>query len=112
MNTLHPIGVLKTIEAPCSYIQDSLGLFQQISADSDHHLLFDSAEIESKEHLKSLLLVDACLKLTCHGLVVTLDALTDNGKDLTHLHCTKIFNTAHYWSNTKQITTHFPTIRY
>ncbi|WP_160062819.1 anthranilate synthase component 1 [Psychromonas sp. L1A2] len=82
MNTLHPIGVLKTIEAPCSYIQDSLGLFQQISADSDHHLLFDSAEIESKEHLKSLLLVDACLKLTCHGLVVTLEALTDNGKDL------------------------------
>ena len=82
MNTLHPIGVLKTIEAPCSYIQDSLGLFQQISADSDHHLLFDSAEIESKEHLKSLLLVDACLKLTCQGLTVTLNALTDNGKDL------------------------------
>jgi anthranilate synthase component I len=82
MNTLHPIGVLKTIEAPCSYIQDSLGLFQQISAESDHHLLFDSAEIESKAHLKSLILVDACLKITCHGLVVTLDALTDNGKDL------------------------------
>ena len=82
MNTLHPIGVLKTIEAPCSYILDSLGLFQQISVKSDHHLLFDSAEIESKEHLKSLLLVDACLKLTCQGLVVTLEALTDNGKDL------------------------------
>jgi len=82
MNTLHPIGVLKTIEAPCTYIQDSLGLFQKISVDSDHHLLFDSAEIESKEHLKSLLLVDACLKLTCQGLTVTLAALTDNGKDL------------------------------
>ncbi|TEW54392.1 anthranilate synthase component 1 [Psychromonas sp. RZ22] len=82
MNTHHPIGVLKTIEAHCSYIQDSLGLFQQISADSQNHLLFDSAEIESKAHLKSLILVDACLKITCHGLVVTLDALTDNGKDL------------------------------
>lgn len=82
MNTLHPIGVLKTIEAPCRYIQDSLGLFQQISLDSHHHLLFDSAEIESKAHLKSLILVDACLKITCHGLLVTLDALTDNGKDL------------------------------
>lgn len=82
MNTQHPIGVLKTIEAPCSYIQDSLGLFQQISANSDNHLLFDSAEIESKAHLKSLILVDACLKITCQGLVVTLDTLTDNGKDL------------------------------
>lgn len=82
MNTHHPIGVLKTIEAPCSYIQDSLGLFQQISENSEHHLLFDSAEIESKAHLKSLILVDSCLKITCQGLVVTLDALTDNGKDL------------------------------
>ena len=82
MNTLHPIGVLKTIEAPCRYIQDSLGLFQQISTNSNNHLLFDSAEIESKAHLKSLLLVDACLKITCQGLTVTFDALTDNGKDL------------------------------
>lgn len=82
MNTLHPIGVLKTIEAPCRYIQDSLGLFQKISANSHNHLLFDSAEIESKAHLKSLLLVDACLKITCQGLTVTFDALTDNGKDL------------------------------
>jgi anthranilate synthase component 1 len=82
MNTQHPIGVLKTIEKKCSYIQDSLGLFQKVSENSHHHLLFDSAEIESKAHLKSLLLVDASLKITCHGLVVTLDALTDNGKDL------------------------------
>jgi len=82
MNTQHPIGVLKTIEKPCSYIQDSLGLFQQISEESDNHLLFDSAEIESKAHLKSLILVDACLKITCQGLIVTFDALTDNGKDL------------------------------
>ncbi|RBW41325.1 anthranilate synthase component I [Psychromonas sp. B3M02] len=82
MNTHHPIGTLKTIEAPCHYIQDSLGLFQKISANSHHHLLFDSAEIESKAHLKSLILVDACLKITCQGLTVTLDALTDNGKDL------------------------------
>jgi len=82
MNTQHPIGVLKTIEKKCSYIQDSLGLLQKISKDSHHHLLFDSAEIESKAHLKSLILVDACLKITCNGLIVTLDALSDNGKDL------------------------------
>ena len=82
MNTNHPIGVLKSISAECNYISDSLGLFQLISKNSDNHLLFDSAEIESKAHLKSLMLVDACLKITCNGLKVTLDALTDNGKDL------------------------------
>jgi len=82
MNTNHPIGVLKSISADCEYISDSLGLFQTFSVNSDNHLLFDSAEIESKNHLKSLMLIDACMKITCRGLTVTLDALTDNGKDL------------------------------
>lgn len=82
MNTNHPIGVLKSISADCEYISDSLGLFQTFSANTDNHLLFDSAEIESKNHLKSLMLIDACMKISCHGLTVTLDALTDNGKDL------------------------------
>lgn len=82
MNTLHPIGVLKSITGNCEYISDSLSLFQKISQNSHNHLLFDSAEIASKAHLKSLMLIDACLKITCTGLVVSFDALTDNGKDL------------------------------
>ncbi len=82
MNTLHPIGVLKNVEVDCAYTENSLALFQSITGNSDNHLLFDSAEIESKAHLKSLMLIDACMKITCHGLVVTFDALTDNGKDL------------------------------
>ena len=82
MNTNHPIGVLKSISVDCKYISDSLGLFQTFSVNSHNHLLFDSAEIESKNHLKSLMLIDACMKITCHGLTVTFDALTDNGKDL------------------------------
>lgn len=82
MNTVHPIGVLKSVEVDCNYIKDSLGLFHNITENSSNHLLLDSAEIESKEHLKSLMLIDACMKITCHGLTVTFEALTDNGKDL------------------------------
>lgn len=82
MNTLHPIGVLKSVEVDCDYIENSLALFQKITEHSNNHVLFDSAEIDSKAHLKSLMLIDACLKITCNGLVVTFDALTDNGKDL------------------------------
>jgi anthranilate synthase component 1 len=82
MNTHHPIGVLKSVEVDCNYIEDSLGLFQNITENSCNHLLLDSAEIESKAHLKSLMLIDACMKITCHGLTVTFEALTDNGKDL------------------------------
>ena len=54
-------------------------MFQKVTEKSNNQLLFDSAEIASKAHLKSLMLLDACMKITCHGLVVTLDALTDNG---------------------------------
>lgn len=82
MNTLHPIGVLKSIEVDCNYIEDSLGLFNNITENSSNHLLLDSAEIESKAHLKSLMLIDASMKITCHGLSVTFEALTDSGKDL------------------------------
>ena len=82
MNTLHPFGVLKSVEVDCNYIQDSLALFHNITENSNNHLLLDSAEIESKAHLKSLMLIDACMKITCHGLVVSFEALTDNGKDL------------------------------
>ncbi len=82
MKTDHPIGVLKNIEAQCRYIQDPLGLFQQLSEFSHDHLLFDSAEINTKTHLKSLMIVDSCMTITCNGLVVTLEATTDNGKDL------------------------------
>lgn len=82
MNTRHPTGVLKSVEVDCDYIENSLALFQNLTEQSCNHLLLDSAEIESKAHLKSLMLIDACMKITCHGLSVTLEALTDNGKDL------------------------------
>ena len=98
MNTLHPIGVLKNVEVDCNYIEDSLGLFHSITGNSCNHLLLDSAEIESKAHLKSLMLIDACMKITCHGLNVTFEALTDNGKDLL------TFITPHF--STQLITEH------
>lgn len=82
MNTLHPIGVLKSITAECAYIENSLALFQHLTTKTVNNLLFDSAEIESKAHLKSLMLIDGCMKITCRGLVVNFEALTDNGKDL------------------------------
>lgn len=82
MNTLHPIGVLKSFHVESRYIQKSLPLFQKLTQNKTNNLLFDSAEISTKAHLKSIMLLDACLKITCHGLQVTFEALTDNGKDL------------------------------
>ena len=44
-----------------------------------HNLLLESAEIDSKQDLKSLMLIDAAVRIVCRGKVVTLEALTDNG---------------------------------
>ncbi|MEI6897927.1 MAG: anthranilate synthase component 1 [Psychromonas sp.] len=107
MNT-HPIGVLKTLLTDCPYIQDSLGLFEKMSENSANHLLFDSAEIDSKAHLKSLMLVDACLKITCQGLQVTLEALTDNGKDLITFIAPKFSTTFITQQSPSKLTLEFP----
>ena len=42
--------------------------------------LLESAEIDKKHQLKSLLVTDAALKIVCHGHQVAMTALTVNGK--------------------------------
>ncbi|GAA9213201.1 hypothetical protein BTM418_07810 [Helicobacter pylori] len=46
------------------YIPYPLALYEKL--EQQHTLLFESAEIESKVHTKSLLMAKACLKLICN----------------------------------------------
>ena len=48
-------------------------------------LLLESADIDSKDDLKSLLLVDSALRITALGDTVTIQALSDNGASLLPL---------------------------
>jgi anthranilate synthase component 1 len=73
-------GKVETLVIEGEYIADPLHAFQYICGDKPHSLLLESAEIDSKDNLKSLLLIDAALKLECHGHTVVCRALTDNGK--------------------------------
>ena len=73
-------GKVETLIQPGAYIHDPLLAFQHLCADSPHSLLLESAEIDSKDNLKSLLLVDAAVKLECMGQEVTCRALSDNGR--------------------------------
>ncbi len=59
------------------YIPYPLALYEKL--EREHTLLFESAEIESKAHTKSLLLAKACLKLICNHNIVTITSLTPNG---------------------------------
>ena len=65
------IGSVNTLSETVKYQTDPLAIFQQLSKNTDNNLLLESAEIDKKHQLKSLLLTDAALKITCHGNVVT-----------------------------------------
>jgi anthranilate synthase component I len=73
-------GSVNTLSETVKYQTDPLAIFHQLSQNTDNNLLLESAEIDKKHQLKSLLLTDAALKITCHGNVVSFEALTKNGQ--------------------------------
>ena len=84
------IGRVESIQQSANYINDPLVAFQHLCADSAHSMLLESAEIESKDNLKSLVLVDAALRIECNGQTVNCYALTTNGNHLLDViasHC-------------------------
>ncbi|MGL6297383.1 MAG: anthranilate synthase component 1 [Plesiomonas sp.] len=61
------------------YYADPTRVFEALCGENPATLLLDSAEINSKKNLKSLLLVDAAVRLECRENQVMLQALSDNG---------------------------------
>jgi anthranilate synthase component 1 len=86
-------GQVASIAQAVPYQADPLACFGQLVEPQQAALLLESAEIDSKDNLKSLLLIDAALRIECQGLTVTVEALTPNGatllpfitQQLTHL---------------------------
>lgn len=73
------IGDVNSICIEADYVASPLDLFSSVTSNVDDALLLESAEIDSKHNLKSLMLADAAVRFTCNGLSVTLEALVDNG---------------------------------
>ena len=83
-------GSVESISQSAEYVRDPLIAFQQLCAQSKNAMLLESAEIESKDNLKSLILVDATLRLECSGQQVVCKALSSNGGHVLNLiqqHC-------------------------
>ncbi|MEW9798345.1 anthranilate synthase component 1 [Alteromonas sp. CYL-A6] len=80
----HP-GNVETLSQTGHYTDDPLAAFYTLCEGKPNALLLESAEIESKDNLQSLLMVDAALRLECRGDTVTIDALSDNGKSVLPL---------------------------
>lgn len=65
-----------------TYHADPLRLYQQLTQDAPHTMLLESAEIESKDHLKSMVMTHSAMMIRCDGYQLTFTALTDNGLQL------------------------------
>ena len=73
------IGVNTIIDSTC-YQNDPLSVYQLLCHERQNNILLESAEIDKKHLLKSLLLTDAAVKIVCNGNVVTFSALSLNGE--------------------------------
>ncbi|MBW0298550.1 anthranilate synthase component I [Shewanella xiamenensis] len=71
-----------TLKATLAYHSDPLRLYQHITQDAPHTMLLESAEIDSKENLKSMVMTHAALMIRCDGYRLRFSALSDNGISL------------------------------
>ena len=78
-------GKVETIEQAGHYIEDPLAAFAHLCGEKSNALLLESAEIDSKDDLQSLLMVDAALRMECRGNRVEINALTANGASVLPL---------------------------
>ncbi|KQH85616.1 anthranilate synthase [Vibrio furnissii] len=76
------LAQLEVLNATLPYTQDPTALFHALCEGKTDCLLLESAEIDSKQNLKSLLLIDAAVRIICFGHQVTFQALSDNGRAL------------------------------
>ncbi len=72
-------GQLDILSLSVPYTEDPTRLFQVLCADKTNSLLLESADVDSKQNLKSMLLIDAAVRIECRGHTVTMSALTTNG---------------------------------
>ncbi len=76
---------LTLLKAQTSYRGDPTTIFHQLCGARPATLLLESAEINSKQNLQSLLVIDSALRITALGRTVSVQALTANGAALLPL---------------------------
>ncbi|AVJ56374.1 anthranilate synthase component I [Idiomarina sp. OT37-5b] len=87
MNNEQIEGQVDSLRVDLPYQADTDRVYQALCSNDDgagtgRHLLLDSADIGTKRALKSLLLIDTALTLTCRGQRVMVEANSDNGAQL------------------------------
>ncbi|RYV02103.1 anthranilate synthase component I [Shewanella sp. OPT22] len=91
------ISAVSTSKTSIRYFDDPLSLYRKLTQNSQHTMLLESAEVESKDHLQSILITHSALQIQCAGNQLTFTALTNNGKAL--------FNTIELYFSCEQVDT-------
>jgi anthranilate synthase component 1 len=81
-------GRVETIVVDAPYVSDPLRSYKALA--KPHSILLESAEIDSKDNLKSLILVDAALRIECQQHRVVVSAVSENGHSLIGFLHTKL----------------------
>ncbi|SKA57140.1 anthranilate synthase component 1 [Enterovibrio nigricans] len=76
------LGELDVLNLDVPYVAAPTELYAAVCKDRPHSLLLESAEIDSKQDLKSLMLIDAAVRIVCRGRTVELEAKTKNGSNV------------------------------
>lgn len=79
-NSSENTTAVNSIAITARYQADPLALYQVLCENKSNNVLLESAEIDKKHQLKSLLLTDAAVKLVCNNQQVVATALTSNGQ--------------------------------
>lgn len=80
MQNVKPRLTLLRCDAP--YRNDPATVFHHLCGERSATLLLESADIDSKHDLKSLLVTDSALRITAMNETVTIQALSENGRQL------------------------------
>jgi len=72
-------GSVNTLIDDCLYQADPLSVYRLLCQNKKNNILLESAEIDKKHLLQSLLLTNAAVKIVCNGQSVTFSALSLNG---------------------------------
>ncbi|TNH08936.1 anthranilate synthase component I [Testudinibacter sp. TR-2022] len=75
-----PMPYIHITQQAVDYHPDPTAIFATLCQNKTNTLLLESAEIQSKNSLTSLLFINSALKITCQDKNVTFRALTPNGK--------------------------------
>ncbi|ANF17274.1 anthranilate synthase component I [Buchnera aphidicola (Schlechtendalia chinensis)] len=92
------------------YQPNPTAIFHHICRNRSNTLLLESAEINNKKNLESMMIVDSALRISALNMVVTLEALTKNGKSLLPVFKSLLPKEVRILSNDNFLKIKFPSI--